>query len=319
MNKLLIIALIAAVMHSCAQKPQSVSKPQEHISVAFDADSAYHFAAEQVSFGPRVPGSTSHRLCAEYLEHTLQRFADTVIVQHGSMPSYNGTPMPVRNIIAAFNPNATPRIMLSAHYDTRPWADQEQEQEKWHTPIDGANDGASGVAVLLEIARQLREMNTTKGIDIMLWDAEDSGTPQFEYSANHDSWCLGSQYWALHKHKAGYEAQCGILLDMVGAPDAQFQLEQHSQQYANHILKEVWKTARRLGYGDIFTDKHAYPITDDHYYLNQAGIPTIDIIHYDDIRGFGSYWHTTSDNMDHISRHTLGAVGTTVLDFITNR
>lgn len=320
MNRLYFILLLILAVPSCLKNPSQTGTPSKpHTDVAFDADSAYRYAAAQVAFGPRVPGSEAHSRCAEYLENTLSRFADTVITQRGSMTAYDGSQMPVRNIIAALNADVKRRVMLSAHYDTRPWADQDADSGKWHTPIDGANDGASGVAVLLEIARQLNAMHTDLGVDIVLWDAEDGGTPQFDEHGRHDSWCLGSQYWAKHKHKAGYEAQCGILLDMVGAEDARFLLEQHSRQYAGSIMKSIWQTARRLGYGDIFVEQNAYPLVDDHYYLNLAGIPTVDIIHYDNQRGFPAQWHTTKDNMDHISPLTLGAVGHTVLDYIVNR
>lgn len=293
--------------------------PKQVTAAAFDADSAYSFVVKQVGYGPRVPQYKAHDECAHYLVRKLSAYADTVILQRGTMRRYDGRTLPILNIIASFNPESPRRVMLSAHYDTRPWADQDKNEAAWKKPFDGANDGASGVAVLLEIARQLKAEPLDYGIDIILWDAEDSGTPQFEQQrAANNSWCLGSQYWVKNKHRHGYQAQYGILLDMVGAPDAKFYMEQYSTQNAASLVNDVWNTAHRLGFGEWFVKKNVYPVTDDHYYLNLAGIPTIDIIHYDDLNGFGAYWHTTGDNLDAVSAKTLNAVGTTVLSFLRN-
>ncbi|HBZ34616.1 MAG TPA: glutamine cyclotransferase [Bacteroidales bacterium] len=317
--KTYIICLIITCLYcSCSRKHSATSPQRATITAEFNADSAFAFLKTQVDFGPRTPGSEAHDKCVEYLATTLSRYADTVTIQRGTTTRYDGKQINISNIIASFNRNARRRVMLSAHYDSRPWADQDQDNKQWNTPIDGANDGASGVAVLLEIARQLAIKNTDYGIDIFMWDAEDCGTPQFDQQhANNDSWCLGTQYWIKNKHLRNYEAQYGILLDMVGATDAQFLMEYYSVQNASSLVNALWNTAAELGYGQRFIKRKTHPITDDHYYLNMAGIPTIDIIHYDD-NGFCKQWHTTNDNISSISRETMHCVGHTVLHYLYN-
>ncbi|MFN3403377.1 MAG: M28 family peptidase [Cytophagaceae bacterium] len=285
----------------------------------FNADSAYKFVAEQVNFGPRVPNTPQHRKCGDYLIKQLERFGATTEVQAFQAKAYNGTMLDLRNIKASFYPNAKKRILLAAHWDTRPYADQDKIDTK--KPILGANDGGSGVGVLLEIARVIgSNTSPTVGIDIILFDGEDYGQPEFHDGPyNPDTWCLGSQYWA--KNKGNYSAYFGILLDMVGAKDAKFAMEGTSMQYAPSVVKKVWDAGNRLGYGSHFIYQQTSPITDDHAYVNTiAKIPMIDIIEYDGSHGnyFGKYWHTHNDNMDIIDRSTLNAVGHTLLYVLYN-
>ena len=187
-------------------------------------------------------------------------------------------------------------------------------------PILGANDGGSGVGVLLEIARNINLKNPKIGVDIIFFDAEDYGQPEnSNYPLMQDSWCLGSQYWSKNPHKANYFARYGILLDMVGAKDATFRHEQISFYYASSILQKVWRKANRLGFGKYFVFENAQQIVDDHLYVNQiTGIPTIDIIEYDPATesNFNKHWHTHRDDMKNIDKETLNAVGQTILDVI---
>ena len=188
--------------------------------------------------------------------------------------------------------------------------------------IDGADDGASGVGVLLEIARQFSAKAPSVGVDIIFFDAEDYGTPEFDKEYKADTWCLGTQFWAKNPHVKGYKADFGILLDMVGAKGATFFKEQTSLHYAPNIVEEVWSTARNLGYGKFFISAPGGAITDDHQYvITGRNIPCIDIINYDPEAetGFGAYWHTQNDTMDNIDRETLKAVGQTVLEVVYNR
>ena len=182
----------------------------------FNADSAYIYVKKQVDFGPRVPNTEAHRACGDYLAKQLESFGAKVYSQYADLMAYNGTILKSRNIIGAYNPDTKKRVLLFAHWDTRPYADAGEEKHH-HTPIDGANDGASGVGVLLEIARHLQQQAPAIGIDIIFFDSEDYGTPDFydgPYKA--DTWCLGSQYWGRIPHTPDYKARFGILLDMVG-------------------------------------------------------------------------------------------------------
>jgi hypothetical protein len=286
----------------------------------FSADSAYANVGRQVSFGPRVPGTPSHEACLEWITSRFREQGAEVIVQQGSAKIYDGTSMPVNNIIARFQPEKNNRILLMAHWDSRPFADHDPDPAKRDLPIDGANDGASGVGVLLEIARQLRQQSTPLGIDIVFFDLEDYGVPDHkDVEWTEDSWCLGSRYWARNPHVQDYHARFGILLDMVGAPDALFTHEEVSRYYAQPILDLVWNTATRTGCGRWFSFEKTPQLIDDHRYVNEiAGIPSIDIIHYDPTTDstFPSTWHTQADNMQNISRETLGAVGKVVMAVI---
>lgn len=290
-------------------------------AVRFNSDSAYAYAGQQVAFGPRVPGTPGSRACADYIIDNLQRFrADTVTVQTGEVKAFNGDVLPITNIMASFNPGAPRRILLAAHYDTRPWADSDPVEENRHEPIPGANDGASGAAVLLEIARQLGLNSPEVGVDLLFVDAEDYG--QSSGFSNHDqTWCLGTQYWTEHLPYASDSLpEFGIVLDMVGGMGAKFHREYISNQYASDVVDKVWAVADKSGYGDRFINVAGGSVVDDHLYLNKAGIPSIDIIESksEETKSFPANWHTTQDDMDHIDTTTLKAVGQTVLNVIYN-
>jgi len=288
----------------------------------FNEDTAYVFMEKQVAFGPRVPGSPAWKQCGKYLQGTLERFGATVIVQEAQARAWNGTLLPIKNIIGSWQPENKKRVMLCAHWDSRPYADWDPDEKNHYKPIDGANDGASGVGVLLEVARQISLLQPDIGIDIIFFDAEDYGEHKGDQSKiKDDNWGLGSQHWAKNPHIKNYYASFGILLDMVGAENATFYHEGYSLQYAEHIVKKVWKAAHKLGYDRYFINERANHITDDHYYVNlHLGLPTIDIIHQDknSKTGFFQYWHTVEDTMDKINKETLKAVGQTVLYVIYN-
>lgn len=320
----LILFLSALVLTGCGKR--SATQPIAHPS--FSADSAYRYVAEQVHFGARVPGTESHTACAVYLVDKLRSFGAEVTLQQGEKINYAGQAQLVQNIIGHFGGDGqAASVLLCAHYDSRPWCDQEEEYDNRFQPVPGANDGASGVGVLLEIARQMGLYQDTVGkvkvpVDIVFLDCEDMGTPSFYTGQQRENtWCLGSQLWA-EQYAYGTEKpvsehyEYGILLDMVGAPNAIFPKEYYSMQYAGNYVEKIWRQANRLGYGRQFVSDNAYPITDDHYYINIiAGIPCVDIIHYDAAAntGFPFWWHTTQDNMRQIDKNTLLAVGETVL------
>lgn len=312
----LLFLLCLFLLNNCdrSEKKETPSKPTIE-AAAFDADSAFSFVEMQTDFGPRVPNTEAHRQCGELLYSKMLQYADTVIVQDFIAVTYDGQKLKSKNIIAVFSPEKEKRILLGAHWDSRPIADYDLNPDNRKTPIDGANDGASGVGVLIELARQLHLNRPDVGIDIIFFDAEDWGTPQSE-DVPGDWWCLGSQYWSKSKHIPGYKAQYGILLDMVGAADATFFHEGFSRHYASNIVSKVWGLAHQLGFGRYFINKSSNYITDDHYYINTlVKIPMINIVHQDNATGTGfyPYWHTVEDNIDKIDKNTLQVVGKTVL------
>ena len=303
------------------------SKPQP-IGPEFDADSAVAFCAQQCSFGPRTMNSEAHERCGEWIISKFNEYGCKVKTQKADLKGYDGTILRATNIMASFHPESKERIMLCAHWDSRPWADNDPDEANHKTPVMAANDGASGVAVMLEIARLLNEeqdsLNTPHlcniGIDFVCFDAEDWGTPQWaEYHGDGDPWALGAQFFAAHLPE-GYSARYAILLDMVGGEGAQFHKEGVSQMYAPDIVSKVWAAAKTVGYGGYFPDSEGGSVTDDHVPLNQvANIRAIDIIpFYPDCKqsSFGPTWHTISDTMAHIDKNTLKAVGQTIIQVL---
>ena len=314
--------LFVLIISSCSQKKDKEIKTKaEKINVIvpkFNADSAYSFIQKQVDFGPRVIGSESWRKCSRYLEKKLLSYNANVLVQKTQVTTYDNKKHELNNIIASYLPNLNNRIALFAHWDSRHIADHDTVNKE--APILGANDGGSGVGVLLEIARNLNIQTPSIGVDIILFDAEDYGQPEnSKYPVMNNSWCLGSQYWSKNPHKKEYFAKYGILLDMVGAQGATFRHEGISNFYAQNILEKVWSKAHEIGYSNYFVYQKSAEIMDDHYYVNSiAGIPTIDIIEFDPFTktNFNKHWHTHKDNMDNISKETLKAVGETVINVL---
>jgi len=318
MRKISIFMFVFALGFSCNQGLKTQNNVAEKVQVpAFNADSAYHYTATQVSFGPRVPGTDAHKACGNYLSAELKRFGASVTEQETTLKLQDNTPVQIKNIIGSFYPENKTRILLCAHWDSRPYADHDPNPDNWMKPIDGANDGAGACAALLEIARQAGISPPTVGLDIIFFDLEDWGPPNFPAKdRRYGDWCMGSTYWAQNPHIPNYVARYGILLDMVSAPGAQFYKESYSQQRAPAIVKKVWEAARATGYDSYFINQDGGGIMDDHIpVMDYRKIPCIDIIHYDPNAnsGFGSYWHTLDDNMNNISKETLTAVGQTVL------
>lgn len=317
--------LIGAMTLSCtADKKESKETVEEEKIVEvpdFNPDSAYQFISTQVAFGPRVPNTPAHRQAGDYFIEKLTSYGAKVQTQDFEATTFDNERLYLRNIIASFNPEKKKRILLAAHYDSRPFADKDTKRK--NEPIDGANDGASGVGVLLEVARLLGQKAPDVGVDIILFDGEDWGEKidggNQPLPDGLDSWyCLGSQYWAKNKHQKGYSAYYGILLDMVGAENAKFPMEGTSVYFARSIVDKVWSRASRLGYSNYFIKKRTAEITDDHLFVNKyANIPMVDIVHYDHANGyFGDFHHTHRDNMSIISKETLEAVGETLLAVI---
>ena len=285
----------------------------------FNPDSAYKFIEAQVMFGPRVPNTQAHENCYKYLKNKLESYNANVIIQNATVEKYNGDKLNIKNIIAQLNIEKKERILLFSHWDTRFLADECSDTNLIYRPIDGANDGASGVGVLLEIARVISNSPPEIGIDIIFFDAEDQGEPSFLDIMNERAWCLGAQYWANNLHTPNYTAKYGICIDMVGKKNAKFTKEDNSRHYAGYLTKEIWKIGQELGYGNYFQNDLSKGIFHDHIFVSQeANIKSIIIIEYhkDNPKGYGNFWHTHQDTMDIIDKNSLKAVGQTVLEAI---
>lgn len=322
--KAFLLAASVGLLAGCGGTGKADKETTEEATVAvprFDADSAYRYVERQVAFGSRVPNTQAHRDCGDYLVETLEAFGALVTEQTDVVTAFDDTPLEMRNIIGAYQPEKRKRVMLCAHWDSRPWADNDPDSRNHHTPVLAANDGASGVGVLLEVARQLQATPSEVGVDLIFFDAEDYGVPQFLPEVDSDgSWCLGSQYWARVPHTTDYTARFAILLDMVGGQNATFYIEGFSHEYAPAIVDKVWDKAHAAGYGRFFPKQRGGYVTDDHLPVNRtARIPCIDIIPMmpdSELSTFGDTWHTVNDNMEHIDRNTLKAVGQTVLEVV---
>jgi len=334
--KRLVIGLLTGLtMIGCGNTAKSTAEQQtadaEPVGPAFSADSALSYCQQQCDFGPRTMNSEAHERCAEWIAAKFREFGLDVTLQKAVLRGYDGTQLHSTNIIASYRPEQQQRIMICAHWDSRPWADNDPDEANHRKPVMAANDGASGVGVMLELARLLGTqtadtahsvLNPALGIDFICFDAEDWGTPQWEESTRNDgdTWALGAQYWSEHPHREGYKARYGILLDMVGGQGARFYQEGVSMLFAPSIVKKVWTAAETIGYGSYFLNEESGSITDDHLPVNQkAGIPCIDIIpYYPDCEesSFGPTWHTVNDDMNHLDKNTLQAVGQTLVQVL---
>ena len=322
--KYFIFAIVLSFLSACGFASHSEKTEQDNTIVrvvpTFNPDSAYHYVEAQCDFGPRVPGTEGHFACLQYFVEQFNRFrADTIIVQEGESVIYDGSKMPIRNVVVSYGLGKPNRVMICSHWDSRPFADNDINPENRRKAIIGANDGASGVGVIMELARQLGLKDASIGVDFILFDLEDWGAPDWAQSKLSDGgWALGSKYWASRPHIPGYQAQFAILLDMVGAQGAQFYREYFSDQYASWVVDRVWNKAADLGLSHIFVNQRGGGVTDDHINVNRVGIPCIDIIQFqtDTETGFGDYWHTHNDDMRNIDRSTLDAVGRVLMEII---
>ena len=325
-NIIIIGLAFSLIACSCGNKtaknPTASAVSYQKVSPDFNGDSAYAYVDRQVTFGPRVPNTSAHVSCGDYLAGELKRFGADVTEQKMIVTAYNGTKLNARNIIGSYGLDKKNRVLLFAHWDSRPYSDHDPDPANHKKPLSGANDGASGVGVLLEVARVMQSQSPEIGVDIIFFDAEDYGLPAFVTDYKGDStetWCLGSRYWAQNPHVPNYKAKFGILLDMVGAEGATFYKEPYSKEYAGNVLEKVWSTAGRLGYSKFFIGKDGSGVMDDHIPVNQIRrIPSIDIIDYrqDVENGFFHSWHTQKDDMSNISKETLKVVGQTLLEVI---
>lgn len=319
----ILLLAVSLCLYACnsgakATQPDSQSAPTQSVP-EFNADSAFAMVNAQTDFGPRVPGSQASAACAAWLQERLQALgAKNITAQNATVTAYGGIFLPITNITAQVNPDAGKRILLFAHWDSRPWADHDPDISNRRKPIDGANDGASGVGVILEIVRLLALQQPSVGVDILLSDAEDYGPHASENTDSDDAWALGTQYWVQNPTLDTSKIRYAVLLDMVGGRDAKFNREYFSEQYAREVNDKVWRAASRAGHSSRFVNSYGGAITDDHIYLNRAGIPAVDIIESNNpITGsFNPIWHTLEDNISNIDPSTLKAVGQTLMQLI---
>lgn len=318
----LLLGLLALLLTGCKnQNSTTAETAADTISVTqvqFDADSAYATVVAQCNFGPRVPNSQAHAQCADYIVERFKALGLAVSEQRADLTAWDGKVLHARNLIASYRPELAERILVCTHWESRPWADADPDSSKHRQPVLAANDGASGVAVMIELARLLPQLNPEFGIDFICFDAEDYGMPYWADEQGEPmggDWCLGSQYWAAHPHVPGYKARFGILLDMVGGRDARFCYEGFSMRYAREWMVRTWDAAQRAGAAHLFVQQEGGYAQDDHVPLNEvAGIPTFDIIPYvEGEHSFGATWHTVSDTPENLSRETLKGVGQTLL------
>lgn len=306
------------MIQACGGDTATSSKPQKENTPtappvkipAFNADSSYVFIENQLSFGTRVPGTPTHTACKNWLVEKFKSYGAEIIEQDFTANFPNGEEALSTNIIAQFKPNLSKRVILAAHWDTRMFGDKDEDPAMRSKPIPGADDGGSGVGVLLEIARLLKENPIDMGIDLILFDAEDQGK-----SGSNEYWCLGSKHWARNLHKRNYNAQYGILLDMVGAKNPNFGKDDISRQYAGVQVEKLWTLAGRMGYSDMFVNQNTGSIIDDHVYVNTiANIPMLDIINRSTKTesSFQKCWHTHCDDISVIDKRSLKVVGQVV-------
>ena len=321
-NGAMVVACVLLVAGCKPKQPQPAPQPAaiDYTQVAvpaFDADSAFGFVAAQIAFGHRHPGTKGHERCAAYLTETMRRWCDTVIVQPFETTLWDGQKVSGKNIIASLAPQRERRVLLAAHWDSRQWADHDPDTNNWRRPLLGANDGASGVGLLMEMARVMSQMPPEVGVDFVFFDIEDQGIAEWSGRYEDNTWCKGSQHWAQHPHRLFYSAEYGILYDMVGTSEPRFTKEEISMSFAQGTTNKLWNCAAALGYGNVFVNELSGAILDDHLYVNQLlHIPTVDIVQNSRDCTFYRHWHTVGDNLEAVDKNTLALVANVSLKMI---
>jgi glutaminyl-peptide cyclotransferase len=286
----LSILSVLSVLSACREKARP---PRE-----FDGQAAFHYIETQVGFGPRVPGTKAHQQMQVWLDSLLRQRADTVVVQSWNHVTAKGTTLALQNFIARFNPAAEKRILLLAHWDSRPVSDSPISKDSSHAVL-GANDGGSGVALLLGAADVLKRAGPTIGVDLLFVDGEDYG----DFTKNPNDVLIGSRYYGAHQ-LPGPRPLYAVLFDLIGDKDLQIYQEGNSLVGAPEVVQLVWDTAKDLGYGGYFIASPRHTLIDDHLELQKAGIRAIDVVDFD-----YPAWHTQYDTIDKVSAASLQVVG----------
>ena len=292
LQTLLLVLLVACQARGNPRRPRE-----------FDGGHAFGYLEQQMQFGPRIPNTAGHERTGDWILAQLRARADTVIVQAFNHVTHHGDTLHLRNFFARFRPQAAERVLFLAHWDTRPHADQSPNLGQQRLPVPGANDGASGVAVLLGVVDALKAKPPAIGVDLLFTDGEDYGNDWDHWETPTSDVLIGSRYFAAHQ-PPGYPPLFAVLFDMVGDKDQQFYYEGNSQAFAPEVVDRVWRTAAELGYGRIFIPGVKHTLTDDHVALQKAGIHAIDLVDFD-----YPYWHTPEDTIDKVGAASLQVVG----------
>lgn len=298
---------LGVLLAACSSKPDAPPTPPV-VTTEFDGEAALKYAAAQVAFGPRVPGSEGHRKAGDWIAAQMKARGAIVIEQTWTHTAKDGKKLPLRNILARFNPQAAERVLYLTHWDTRPVADSDPEPANQLLPIDGANDAASGVGLFVALADALQKKPSAFGVDLLFVDGEDYG----DFGPPLVDVLLGSTYFAKNLPDKNYQPVFGVLFDMIGDADLRIAMEDNSAERAPDVVQRVWSKAESMGRGDAFVRRSASAITDDHIPLLDVGLKVIDVIDLDYGPG-NSYHHTLRDTMDKISAKSLKIVGDVAL------
>jgi peptidase M28-like protein len=291
-SRALATTLVVVTFIGCRGKEPKAGK--------FDGESAMRYAKAQLDFGPRIPGTEGAKRAGDWIIAEMKQRADTVIVQEWTHVTQDGKQLPMRNILARFNPAATDRILYVTHWDTRPTSDGSQNLGERQLPVPGANDGASGVGLFVALGDALKKDPAASGVDLLFVDGEDYGAFDGELA----DVLIGSAYFAKHPPDSAYRPIFGVLWDMIGDRDLTIKKEGFSVQRAPEVVERVWAKAAELGHDRIFLPVEQGPITDDHLPLLEAGYRVIDVIDID----YPDH-HRPSDTFDKISARSLSIVG----------
>jgi glutaminyl-peptide cyclotransferase len=294
---LAVLSLFSVLSLACRERARP---PRE-----FDGQTAFGYIQTQVAFGPRVPGTDAHEKMANWLDSLLRQRADTVIVQRWNHVTTSRDTLPLRNFIARFNPSAAKRLLLLAHWDSRPVSDSPVSRDSSHAVV-GANDGGSGVALLLGVADVLKRSPPAIGVDLLFVDGEDYG----DFTKAPGDVLIGSRYYGAH-HPPGAQPLYAVLFDLVADKDLQIYQEGNSLVGAPEVVELVWDTAKDLGYGGYFIASPRHTLIDDHLELQKAGIRAIDVVDFD-----YPAWHTQYDTIDKVSAASLQVVGDVAVQLV---
>lgn len=292
MSTLCVLALVALQGGACGRGEATPPSP-------FDGERALAYVRTFMEFGARVPGTEAHTRAGDWIVTQMRQRADTVYEQTWTHTTQSGASLPLRNVIARFNPMAEERVLYVTHWESRPVAEKSSTDSLRKLPTPGANDGGSGVGLFLALGDILKQTPPGVGVDMVFVDGEDYGT----FTPDVDV-LLGSTYFAANLPSANYQPLFGVVWDMIGHADLRIEQEGHSINKAPEVVDRVWRTAAEMGHGNVFVPSTTFEITDDHVPLLNRGLRVIDVIDLE-----YAHHHTVNDTIDKLSARSLKAVG----------